>query len=81
MKTSEISKGISSQVFEVRRKIGAKLLQFRLEQGLTQSEAANLCGISTHRIQQIEKGYSLSYRHLALLARLYGFRYEITLRR
>ena len=60
MKTSEISKGISSQVFEVRKEIGAKLLQFRLEQGLSQSEAANLCGISTHRIQQIEKGYSLS---------------------
>ena len=81
MNTSEISKGISSQVFEVRKEIGAKLLQFRLEDGLSQSEAANLCGISKHRIQLIENGYSLSYRHLALLARLYGFRYEIILRR
>ena len=75
------TKQISQQVFAVRKKIGAKLSQFRLENGLSQSEAANLCGISTHRIQQIENGYSLSYRHLALLSRLYGFRYEIILRR
>lgn len=81
MNTSEISRGISQQVFEVRKEIGAKLLQFRLEDGLTQSEAALLCGISKRRIQLIENGYSLSYRHLALLARLYGFRYEIILRR
>ncbi len=75
------TKGISEEVFAVRKEIGTKLLQFRLEDGLSQSEAANLCGISTHRIQQIENGYSLSYRHLALLSRLYGFRYEIILRR
>ena len=55
MNTSEISKGISQQVFEVRKEIGAKLLQFRLEDGLSQSEAAVLCGISKHRIQLIEK--------------------------
>ena len=66
--TAEINK----QVFQTKKEIGLELRCRREKKGLSLAEAASVCGLSPNRIMRIENGYAFSFRHIFMLAAVYG---------
>ena len=69
--TAEINK----QVFQTKKEIGLELRCRREKKGLS-----SVCGLSPNRIMRIENGYAFSFRHIFMLAAVYGVEAQLTLK-
>ena len=74
--TAEINK----QVFQIKKEIGLELRCRRERKGLSLAEAASVCGLSPNRIMRIENGYAFSFRHIFMLAAVYGVEAQLRLK-
>ena len=74
--TAEINK----QVFQTKKEIGLELRYRREKKGLSLAEAASVCGLSPNRIMRIENGYAFSFRHIFILAAMYGVEAQLKLK-
>ena len=74
--TAEINK----QVFQTKKEIGLELRCRREKKGLSLAEAASVCGLSPNRIMRIENGYAFSFRHIFMLAAVYGAEAQLRLK-
>ena len=74
--TAEINK----QVFQTKKEIGLELRCRREKKGLSLAEAASVCGLSPNRIMRIENGYAFSFRHIFILAAMYGVEAQLRLK-
>ncbi len=70
---------VTQYIFEIRHAIGEQLREHRLAQGLTLSEAACKCGLSIHKVEQVELGNHFSWRSIALVAAIYNLKFDIKL--
>ena len=73
------TKEVTKYIFDIRHTIGKQLKDCRLKQGLSLSEAAGKCGLSTHKVEQVELGNHFSWRSIALVAAIYGLKFDIKL--
>lgn len=63
---------------ETRHRIGKRIAELRMEQGLSQTQLAERCGLRQHHISRIENGtYCVGLDTLQTIAEALGTRVEL----